>query len=187
MRKRRTPSVRDQIADRGPWYGLATAEDIRRSVGGFGTAGDDLTSLSLAHEFGDGFVSVETDADDEESAEEAEWDALRDVLENYVDFGPVNVSNPDEISQRAGPTFPLSLHITRDEIDLRVDSVPTRFVRVGDPTRWVAWTRIRDRTVKVRAWDISPDRVALAYVEPALTYEIDDFSTPVLWERFERE
>lgn len=177
--------MRDAIAAGGPWYGLQTAEEVRRSVGGYGTADDDVVSLSLAHEFRDGFVSVETEQTDEVPPAEAEWDALGDVLENYIVHGPVHPVATEEVPQRDAPSFPISLHITRDEIDVVVDGVPVQFVRVGDPTRWVAWARMGERTVKIRSWNWPPDRLTLASVEPLSTYEMDEFAQPVLWQRFD--
>lgn len=139
MSWRREPDVRDLIARaRGRWYGLAPAFGGRRSVGGWGASDDDLTSLDLAHEFTDGFVSVETEVIDVEFHRESEWAALQDVLGNYTLYGSVVAREPDEPPVQALPDFPITLSIIREDIDVAVDGAPVRFVRVGDPTRWTA-------------------------------------------------
>jgi hypothetical protein len=139
--------------------------------------------LHLAHEFVDGFVSVETEVSPEASQEEAEWDALQDVLGNYIYYGSVLASEPEPPPQKkVSPDFPITLNIERQEVKVPVDGVGLSFVKVGDPTRWFAWAQIDDRTVRIRGWNRSSHELSLVSVDPA-TYEIRDHPPPAIWDR----
>jgi hypothetical protein len=122
-------------------------------VGGGGSQGSSITSLSLNHNWDrDKWISVDThtgkDAGRDDASVVDEWLWRRDTR---------NLKPSD---------FPVHLEVHRWERDIPVEELVVPLVFIGNESDWFARGTVDERRIEVQARDVSSSELELAAVDP---------------------